>query len=125
MTTVASWKPWSSIAAPCRRSATPSDFPLAGLDMAGLDSLPVPLAQIEDIYPLSPMQQGMLFHTLDGSGADLHQPDRVPVQGLDLPRFEAAWNQVIARHEILRTGFCAGATWPAVATGAPRGCRCR
>ncbi|MEN8643073.1 condensation domain-containing protein, partial [Pseudomonas sichuanensis] len=38
------------------RSATPSDFPLAGLDMAGLDSLPVPLAQIEDIYPLSPMQ---------------------------------------------------------------------
>ncbi|MDH0732573.1 non-ribosomal peptide synthase/polyketide synthase [Pseudomonas sichuanensis] len=93
------------------RSATPSDFPLAGLDMAGLDSLPVPLAQIEDIYPLSPMQQGMLFHTQDGNGADLYiNQISVPVQGLDLPRFEAAWNQVIARHEILRTGFCAAAT---------------
>ncbi|MDU9405660.1 amino acid adenylation domain-containing protein, partial [Pseudomonas sp. zfem004] len=93
------------------RSATPSDFPLAGLDMAGLDNLPVPLAQIEDIYPLSPMQQGMLFHTQDGNGADLYiNQISVPVQGLDLPRFEAAWNQVIARHEILRTGFCAAAT---------------
>jgi hypothetical protein len=37
----------------------------------------------------------------------VHQPDQRAGAGLDLPRFEAAWNQVIARHEILRTGFCA------------------
>ncbi|MBC3414347.1 hypothetical protein HU720_23930, partial [Pseudomonas sp. SWRI51] len=41
---------------------TPSDFPLAGLGQAQLDALPVAVADIEDIYPLSPMQQGMLFH---------------------------------------------------------------
>ncbi|WP_415842561.1 condensation domain-containing protein, partial [Pseudomonas wadenswilerensis] len=45
------------------RSATPSDFPLAGLSQAQLEQLPVALEQVEDIYPLSPMQQGMLFHT--------------------------------------------------------------
>ncbi|WP_432760418.1 amino acid adenylation domain-containing protein [Pseudomonas entomophila] len=93
------------------RSATPSDFPLAGLDLAQLDSLPLALEQVEDIYPLSPMQQGMLFHTQDGNDADLYiNQISVAVQGLDVARFEAAWNQVIARHEILRTGFHASAS---------------
>ncbi|WP_259699168.1 condensation domain-containing protein, partial [Pseudomonas chlororaphis] len=49
---------------PEHRGVTPSDFPLAGLSQQQLDRLPVPVAQIEDLYPLSPMQQGMLFHTL-------------------------------------------------------------
>ncbi|MBB3105485.1 condensation domain-containing protein, partial [Azomonas macrocytogenes] len=42
---------------------TPLDFPLAGLSQAQLDQLTanIPSAQISDIYPLSPMQQGMLF----------------------------------------------------------------
>ncbi|MBV6289683.1 non-ribosomal peptide synthetase [Pseudomonas aegrilactucae] len=63
------------------QGATPSDFPLAGLDQAQLDALPIDLALIDDLYPLSPLQQGMLFHTLyeqdahDLGGAQLHQPD--------------------------------------------------
>nr|WP_318196226.1 non-ribosomal peptide synthetase [Pseudomonas fluorescens]VVN35331.1 Linear gramicidin synthase subunit B [Pseudomonas fluorescens] len=93
------------------RSATPSDFPLAGLSQAQLEQLPVELEQVEDIYPLSPMQQGMLFHTQEGNGADLYiNQISVQVEGLDSARFEAAWNQVIERHEILRTGFCNSAT---------------
>ncbi|UVM20188.1 non-ribosomal peptide synthase/polyketide synthase [Pseudomonas wadenswilerensis] len=93
------------------RSATPSDFPLAGLSQAQLEQLPVALEQVEDIYPLSPMQQGMLFHTQEGNGADLYiNQISVQVEGLDSARFEAAWNQVIERHEILRTGFCNSAT---------------
>src|SRR5690606_7357561 len=51
----------------CRQESggvTPSDFPLAGLSQVQLDGLPIPAAQIADIYPLSPMQQGMLFHSL-------------------------------------------------------------
>ncbi|MFC4433630.1 amino acid adenylation domain-containing protein, partial [Cupriavidus respiraculi] len=43
---------------------TPSDVPLAALTQAQLDRLPLDHAQIDDLYPLTPMQQGMLFHTL-------------------------------------------------------------
>ncbi|MFP3334526.1 hypothetical protein SB761_27930, partial [Pseudomonas sp. SIMBA_064] len=46
------------------QGVTPSDFPLAALTQAQLDSLPLAAGQIADVYPLSPMQQGMLFHTL-------------------------------------------------------------
>ena len=83
-----------------------SAFALAGLDAAQLASLPVPLAQLEDIYPLSPMQQGMLFYTLEANDAALYLNQMaVSVQGLDVARFIAAWNAVIERHEILRSGF--------------------
>ncbi|WP_369986954.1 non-ribosomal peptide synthase/polyketide synthase [Pseudomonas xanthosomatis] len=85
---------------------TPSDVPLAGLDQAGLDALPVPARQIEDLYPLSPMQQGMLFHALAeaDSGAYVNQM-RVPVEGLDEGRMAAAWDAVLAQHDILRSQF--------------------
>jgi non-ribosomal peptide synthase protein (TIGR01720 family) len=46
------------------RRYTPSDFPLARLDQARLEWLVGSDRQIEDIYPLSPMQEGMLFHGL-------------------------------------------------------------
>lgn len=51
------------------RGLTPSDFPLADIDQARLDSLPLPVGSIADLYPLSPMQQGMLFHSLYEEGA--------------------------------------------------------
>ncbi|NAS64460.1 hypothetical protein CVE36_29100, partial [Pseudomonas syringae pv. actinidiae] len=44
------------------QGVTPSDFPLAHLTQAQLDALPIAAGEIEDVYPLSPMQQGMLFH---------------------------------------------------------------
>ncbi|MEO8488703.1 non-ribosomal peptide synthase/polyketide synthase [Pseudomonas sp.] len=88
--------------------ATPSDFPLARISQAQLDRLPVPLAQVEDLYPLSAMQQGMLFHTLEAPESALYVNQMaVSVSGLDVARFTVAWNAVIERHEILRTGFWA------------------
>ncbi|WP_339505384.1 non-ribosomal peptide synthase/polyketide synthase [Pseudomonas sp. RL_105y_Pfl2_101] len=85
---------------------TPSDFPLARITQAQLDAIPVPAAAIEDIYPLSPMQQGMLFHTLyeQGTGAYINQLC-VDVDGLDPERFRAAWQATLDAHEILRSGF--------------------
>ncbi|WP_459206816.1 non-ribosomal peptide synthase/polyketide synthase [Pseudomonas sp. MLB6B] len=85
---------------------TPSDFPLAGLDQAQLDGLPMAAGDIADVYPLSPMQQGMLFHTLyeQGRGDYINQL-RVDVEGLDSERFVAAWQAAIRAHDILRTGF--------------------
>ncbi|QYE75421.1 non-ribosomal peptide synthase/polyketide synthase [Pseudomonas aeruginosa] len=84
--------------------ATPSDFPLATLRQEQLDRLP--LARIEDIYPLSPMQHGMLFHSLyeQASGDYLNQL-RVDVHGLDPERFRAAWQAALDSHDILRAGF--------------------
>ncbi|MGO3988293.1 amino acid adenylation domain-containing protein, partial [Pseudomonas sp. SAS7] len=88
------------------RGATPSDFPLASLSQQQLDSLSVPAGEIDDIYPLAPMQQGMLFHSLyeNATGNYINQL-RVDVDGLDVERFRHAWQQVLDAHDILRTGF--------------------
>ncbi|PSF37373.1 non-ribosomal peptide synthase [Aphanothece hegewaldii CCALA 016] len=62
---------------------------------------------IADIYPLSPLQQGMLFHSLyapHGGGYIIQMS--YEIEGiLDKIAFEQAWQQVINRHSILRTAF--------------------
>ncbi|WPO00925.1 non-ribosomal peptide synthetase [Pseudomonas sp. MUP55] len=87
---------------------TPSDFPLARLSQAQLDSLPVPASVIEDVYPLTPMQEGLLLHTLLEPGTGLYyMQDRYRINSaLDPQRFAQAWQAVIARHEALRASFC-------------------
>ncbi|MGH3698751.1 MAG: condensation domain-containing protein, partial [Pseudonocardiaceae bacterium] len=50
--------------APEAGGATPSDFPLTHLDQATLDHLTGNAHHIDDIYPLTPMQAGMVFHTV-------------------------------------------------------------
>ena len=91
---------------PAAGGLTPSDFPLARLTQVQLDQLPVPVAQIEDIYPLSPLQQGILFHSVftPQAGAYINQL-RVDVRGLDLARFRAAWQAAVDAHPVLRCGF--------------------
>ena len=86
--------------------ATPSDFPMARITQAQLDGLPVPTGQLDDLYPLSPMQQGLLFHTLyeQAAGEYVNQL-RVDVQGLEVERFRAAWQACIDAQDILRSGF--------------------
>ena len=87
---------------------TPSDFPLAKLSQTQLDALPVPASVIEDVYPLTPMQEGMLLHTLLEPGTGLYyMQDRYRINSeLDPQRFAQAWQAVIARHEALRASFC-------------------
>ena len=87
---------------------TPSDFPLAHLSQSQLDSLPVPASAIEDVYPLTPMQEGLLLHTLLEPGTGLYyMQDRYRINSaLDPERFAQAWQAVIARHEALRASFC-------------------
>ncbi|GAA6615349.1 amino acid adenylation domain-containing protein [Scytonema sp. NUACC26] len=62
---------------------------------------------VEDIYQLSPMQQGMLFHTLyaPDSGVYCQQLNCSLTGTLNVEAFKAAWQQVVARHVILRTAF--------------------
>lgn len=85
----------------------PADFPLAALDQETLDALPYAIREIEDIYPLSPMQEGMLFDTLMAplSGIYLMQ-DRFEVCGpIDEKRFQQAWQGLVDHHAALRTSF--------------------
>ncbi|MGY4490641.1 amino acid adenylation domain-containing protein [Pseudomonas sp. TE3610] len=92
--------------APEAGGLTPADFPLAGLDQGQLDRLALVPRTVEDIYPLAPMQQGLLFHSVNAPASGLYVNQvNVRVHGIDLARFRAAWGQVIGRHAILRTGF--------------------
>ncbi|MGK4003930.1 amino acid adenylation domain-containing protein [Sorangium sp. So ce1036] len=72
-----------------------------------MSTKPDPSANIEGVYPLSPMQEGMLFHTLlrPSSGVYLMQ-NRYRIEGdLQLDAFERGFREVVARHAILRTSF--------------------
>ncbi|SHN30769.1 non-ribosomal peptide synthase domain TIGR01720/amino acid adenylation domain-containing protein [Pseudomonas asturiensis] len=88
------------------QGVTPSDFPLARLSQPQLDRLSIPAGNIQDIYPLAPMQQGMLFHSLfeQEAGNYINQL-RVTVNGLDVPRFKAAWQSAVDAHDVLRSSF--------------------
>ncbi|CAB3754979.1 non-ribosomal peptide synthetase [Burkholderia paludis] len=89
------------------RGATAADFPLAGLDEAGLAALGLPLAEIDDIYPATPLQQGLIFHAQlrQGSGTYVNQLRLTLTGALDATRLEQAWRTAVARHDVLRTAF--------------------
>lgn len=62
---------------------------------------------IEDIYKLSPTQQGLLFHTLYAPESGVYC-DRynITLKGnLNTVAFEQAWQQLAKRHLVLRTSF--------------------
>jgi len=85
---------------------TPSDFPLALLRQADLDRFIGRGEEIEDIYGLSPMQQGMLFHSLYEAGAGIYFVQLAcEVRGGMTGYFRDAWQAVMQRHKILRTEF--------------------
>jgi amino acid adenylation domain-containing protein len=62
---------------------------------------------MEDIYNLSPMQEGMLFHTLHAPGGGLYVVQlRCDLHGnLQASALEQAWAQLIEQHPVLRTSF--------------------
>ncbi|WP_323157015.1 non-ribosomal peptide synthetase, partial [Pseudomonas rhodesiae] len=91
---------------PGNSGVTASDFPLARLNQQQLESLPLAADAIEDLYTLSPMQQGMLFHSLyEQAAGDYINQIRVSVDGLDVPRFQQAWDATVQAHDVLRSGF--------------------
>src|SRR5580704_2053722 len=65
------------------------------------------MRNVEDIYPLSPMQQGMLFHTLlDPEAGDYLTQLTGTIEGeATLTAFRDAWREIIRRHPVLRTAF--------------------
>ncbi|KAL4747877.1 hypothetical protein BDW72DRAFT_196305 [Aspergillus terricola var. indicus] len=95
---------------------TRSDYPLLPISYSRLDKfqseelpqLGYAIDDIEDIYPCSPLQEGILLSQarLDGEGAYLyHAILRLASAGGDPNRLRSAWQQVVDRHSILRTVF--------------------
>ncbi len=84
---------------------TPSDFPLAGLDQAAVDRLVGDGRDVEDVYPLTPMQAGMVFHSLSHGHEGLYT-ERISfvLDGVtDIEALARAWREVVARTPVLRS----------------------
>ena len=95
-------------AAPGAGGRTPSDLPLVALTQGEIEQLESEYPQIEDILPLSPLQEGLLFHAL----YDAQAPDVYTVQldlglegPLDSEALEAAAQALVQRHASLRASF--------------------
>ncbi|HEY4460901.1 MAG TPA: amino acid adenylation domain-containing protein, partial [Pseudonocardiaceae bacterium] len=84
---------------------TPSDFPLAGLDQATVDRL---ARDVEDIYPLTGLQAGMLFHSLVDTGGSVYVDQAcLRLSGVTKPELlGVAWQRVVDRTPVLRSSMC-------------------
>jgi amino acid adenylation domain-containing protein/non-ribosomal peptide synthase protein (TIGR01720 family) len=85
----------------------PADFPLARLDQTTLARIIGARRDVEDIYPLTPLQHGLLFHTLYEPDAQIGFSQlSCRLNGeLNVTAFAHAWAAVVQRHTILRTAF--------------------
>lgn len=85
---------------------TPSDFTYKDLSVAQVDELSE-VHDMEDLYPLSPMQEGMLFHSLLDSESEYYfEQVTYSIKGkLDVVAIENSMNSLMERYDILRTTF--------------------
>ncbi|WP_281360367.1 amino acid adenylation domain-containing protein [Lentzea indica] len=84
---------------------TPSDFPLAGLTQEQVDRIAGDGRDVEDVYPLTPMQAGMVFHGLSQGEQGLYfEQATFVLGGVPDPRvLAAAWQRVVDQTPVLRS----------------------
>ncbi|KAH8425870.1 nonribosomal peptide synthase Pes1 [Aspergillus melleus] len=63
----------------------------------------VPQKMVSDIYPCSPVQEGLLTLSIKQQGAYIAQPVFELAEGLDIEQFKAAWQETVNQLDILRT----------------------
>jgi malonyl CoA-acyl carrier protein transacylase len=90
---------------------TPHDLTYKALDIFAIEEIlsnaGIDKGNLQDIYPLSLMQEGMLFHSLYGAGSTAYFLQfSFPIYGtLDIRVFEDSWNELFQRYDVLRTIF--------------------
>ena len=87
---------------------TVSDFPLVNLSCEQVEQMEAAYPALEDILPLSPLQEGLLFHALyDRSVSDVYCVQiGLEFEGLlDAPRMQRAVKELVHRHANLRAAF--------------------
>ena len=92
------------IVAHCVAGAAAARFPLAALEPADVARLQATYPALQDVYPCTGMQQGLLIHGAREPGAYVTQM-RLTLEGVDPARLRAAWQSLVQRHAILRTAF--------------------
>ncbi|MBD2819370.1 amino acid adenylation domain-containing protein [Xenorhabdus sp. 42] len=101
----------ANVITPATTALTPKMLPLIDLTQPEIDHIvgqvPGGIANIQDIYALSPLQDGILFHHLLADEGDpyLLAGQMAFADRSLLDRYLAAVQQVINRHDILRTAF--------------------
>ncbi|MEV0119899.1 amino acid adenylation domain-containing protein [Streptomyces sp. NPDC050844] len=100
---------------PAAGGHTPADFPLLQLPLTqrGVQELELAVPDLADVWPLSPLQEGLLFHAaFDDHGPDVYAGQRALLLDgpLDAARLRGAWQEVLDRHPILRASFHQGAS---------------
>ncbi|MCP5054830.1 MAG: hypothetical protein GY940_47130, partial [bacterium] len=81
---------------------------MAALKERVLKQNPVLADVVEDLYPMSDIEKGMVFYYLKYAGTGIYHDQFVyPIRyaDFDRQRFQKALELLIARHPILRTGF--------------------
>ncbi|MEH3156353.1 MAG: amino acid adenylation domain-containing protein, partial [Gordonia paraffinivorans] len=88
---------------------TPSDVPLAPVSQHDLDVIEGAHGRVDDVWPLAPLQAGLLYHAeIAGDEAvDIYTAQVVlELRGpLDADRMRAAADAVVARNPVLRSAF--------------------
>ncbi|WP_067827391.1 non-ribosomal peptide synthetase [Nocardia inohanensis] len=87
---------------------TPSDFPLVAVRQSQIDDWEQAYPGLTDVWPLSPLQYGLLFHAkYDNDTADGYTVQtRLSLAGrVEAPRLRAAAQALLDRHEVLRVAF--------------------
>ncbi|MBB6716466.1 non-ribosomal peptide synthetase, partial [Clostridium gasigenes] len=89
----------------CEKTA--ADITNENISLAELKPYLKDINNIKNIYTLTPMQEGMLYHTLvDVESEAYHESLALKIKGdLDVNILEESFNKLIARHDILRTIF--------------------
>jgi amino acid adenylation domain-containing protein len=102
--------PTNRIALNCEH-ITPAMLPLISLDQAQIDAIVARIAggarNVEDIYPLAPLQEGILLHHRLSNTTDAYLASAIlSFDSLErAEQFAAALQAVIDRHDVLRTAM--------------------
>lgn len=90
-----------------QRYLTPSDLTFKGLSVRALSDLNRN-NNVEDIYRLSPLQEGLYYHWISGKDKATYCAQhsyRLHMPGITVNNIRKSYAMLIARHPILRTGF--------------------